>query len=61
MTDAQHPATDDPTPHTHPDGTTHAHAGGDQPHTHSGPTPHRHADGTEHTHSGGDAPHTHSH
>jgi len=38
--------------HTHPDGTTHAHPGGDMPH-------HHHEDGTMHDHENGDAPHHH--
>lgn len=38
--------------HTHPDGTTHAHPGGDMPH-------HHHEDGTQHDHENGDVPHTH--
>ena len=38
--------------HTHEDGTSHSHEGGDQPH-------HHHEDGTMHDHEGGDQPHTH--
>tara|TARA_Y100000114_G_C11706284_1_gene301131 strand:- start:14 stop:481 length:468 start_codon:yes stop_codon:yes gene_type:complete len=38
--------------HTHPDGTTHAHPGGDMPH-------HHHEDGTMHDHENGDVPHHH--
>ena len=38
--------------HTHPDGTTHAHPGGDMPH-------HHHEDGTQHDHENGDVPHHH--
>ena len=38
--------------HTHEDGTSHSHEGGDQPH-------HHHEDGTVHDHEGGDQPHTH--
>ena len=38
--------------HTHPDGTTHAHPGGDMPH-------HHHEDGTMHDHEDGDVPHHH--
>ena len=38
--------------HTHEDGTSHSHEGGDQPH-------HHHEDGTMHNHEGGDQPHTH--
>ena len=43
---------DDPLEHSHPDGTTHSHEGGDEPH-------HHHEDGTTHDHEGGDEPHTH--
>ena len=42
----------DDTKHTHEDGTTHSHEGGDQSH-------HHHEDGTAHDHEGGDQPHTH--
>ena len=38
--------------HIHPDGTTHAHPGGDMPH-------HHHEDGTMHDHENGDVPHHH--
>ena len=41
-----------PLAHSHPDGTTHSHEGGDEPH-------HHHEDGTTHDHEGGDEPHTH--
>ena len=40
------------TEHTHDDGTTHSHEGGDKPH-------HHHDDGTTHDHEGGDEPHDH--
>ena len=43
---------DDEIEHTHEDGTTHSHEGGDEHH-------HHHDDGTMHDHEGGDEPHTH--
>ena len=45
-------ASKDDMTHTHEDGTTHSHEGGDESH-------HHHEDGTTHDHKGGDQPHTH--
>jgi len=42
----------DPLEHTHEDGTTHSHEGGDETH-------HHHEDGTTHDHEGGDEIHSH--
>ena len=63
-------ASKDDMTHTHEDGTTHSHEGGDESHHHhedgtthdheGGDQPHHHhEDGTMHDHEGGDQPHTH--
>lgn len=44
--------------HTHDDGTTHSHVGGDEKHTHES-VEHTHEDGTKHSHVGGDETHVH--